>query len=57
MNEFVENCPHDPRELLGQPIGMYHCPLCGMMVIAGFPHPGKESIDILEYNEGIDNEH
>lgn len=31
-------CPEDPLALLGQPIGMYHCPYCGMMVLAGLPH-------------------
>lgn len=35
MNE----CPHDPRPLLDQPIGMYHCPECGEMVVAGMEHP------------------
>jgi hypothetical protein len=34
-------CPHDPRELKGEPIGMYHCPVCGEMVIAGLPHEPK----------------
>jgi hypothetical protein len=32
-------CPEDPLLLRGQPIGQYHCPYCGMMVVAGFPHP------------------
>lgn len=36
---IVSICPHDPRVLLGEPIGMYHCPECGEMVIAGLPHP------------------
>lgn len=31
-------CPEDPRELLGQPIGQYHCPVCGEMQIAGIEH-------------------
>ena len=36
-------CPHDPQELKGEPIGMYHCPVCGEMVIAGLPHePEKD---------------
>jgi hypothetical protein len=34
-------CPHKPEELLGQPIGMYHCPICGDMVVAGFKHHPK----------------
>jgi len=29
---------HDPREITG-PIGMYHCPECGEMVVAGLEHP------------------
>ena len=32
-------CPHDPRELAGHAIGMYHCPECCEMVLAGYPHP------------------
>ena len=31
-------CPEDPLMLAGQPIGQYHCPYCGMMVLAGIPH-------------------
>jgi hypothetical protein len=31
-------CPEDPVELRGAPIGMYHCPYCGMMVMAAMPH-------------------
>lgn len=34
-----EQCKYDPRELTGQPIGMFHCPSCGDMVLAGLPHP------------------
>ena len=30
-------CTHDPRETKGA-IGMYHCPKCGEMQIAGFKH-------------------
>lgn len=32
-------CPYDPRELSGAPIGMLHCPECGCMVVAGMHHP------------------
>lgn len=32
------NCPEDPRRLAGYPIGMYHCPHCMCMVIAGLDH-------------------
>ncbi len=31
-------CPGDPKALLGQPIGMYHCEYCGEMQIAGMDH-------------------
>lgn len=34
-------CQHDPRTMLGKPIGMYHCPECGEMVIAGMRHPTR----------------
>jgi hypothetical protein len=33
------NCKEKPEKLLGEPIGMYHCPDCGAMVMAGIPHP------------------
>lgn len=36
---FAPTCAEKPEELLGEPIGMYHCPDCGAMVIAGVPHP------------------
>lgn len=32
-------CPHDPKLLLGYPVGMYHCPVCSEIVLAGFDHP------------------
>lgn len=32
-------CSYDPTLEKGQPIGMFHCPQCGEMVVAGFPHP------------------
>jgi hypothetical protein len=36
---YDADCEEDPRDLLGQPIGMYHCPDCGTMVLAGITHP------------------
>jgi hypothetical protein len=36
-------CPHDPQETQG-PIGMYHCPECGVMVLAGMGHPDDYSV-------------
>lgn len=43
-----EPCPWplDPLILVAAgpvPLGMYHCPYCGSMVVAGVPHP--------DYNE------
>ena len=32
-------CDFDPRPLAGMPIGMFHCPACGEMVLAGVAHP------------------
>jgi len=31
-------CPEDPLTLLGAPLGMYHCPYCGCMQVAGIRH-------------------
>ena len=36
---FPPNCEEKPESMLDQPIGMYHCPDCGAMLIAGIPHP------------------
>lgn len=32
-------CDYDPVPLAGKPLGMFHCPKCGCMVMAGMPHP------------------
>ena len=41
-------CPHDPKEYgKGLPLGMYHCPICGVMVVAGVPHP-----EVVRYSNG-----
>jgi len=42
------NCPEKPEKLLGQPIGQYHCPSCGMMIVAGIPHP-EPTVDNPDY--------
>ena len=31
--------PFDPWTLWGAPLGQYHCPYCGSMVVAGCSHP------------------
>lgn len=40
LNKEGERCPWpwDPQQLGGQPIGQYHCPYCGAMVLAGVEH-------------------
>jgi hypothetical protein len=38
-------CPEQPMLLAGQPIGMYHCPDCGCMLIAGMPHIPPDGVD------------
>ena len=32
-------CFEHPELLVSQPIGMYHCPYCGEMCLAGMDHP------------------
>lgn len=36
----MKKCPEKPELLAGAPLGMYHCPECGCMVLAGLPHDG-----------------
>jgi hypothetical protein len=31
-------CPEQPLLLAGRPIGQYHCPSCGMMILAAMSH-------------------
>jgi hypothetical protein len=31
-------CPEQSVMLAGAPLGQYHCPFCGMMILAGMPH-------------------
>lgn len=40
VNEMGERCPWpwEPQQMIGVPLGQYHCPYCGAMVIAGVPH-------------------
>lgn len=35
---FLPKCKEKPEKLKGMPIGQYHCPDCGAMLIAGLPH-------------------
>lgn len=36
---FPSNCSEKPEALVGKPIGQYHCPDCGAMLLAGLKHP------------------
>lgn len=40
LDENGERCPWpwEPQQLVNAPIGQYHCPWCGAMVIAGMEH-------------------
>jgi len=46
-------CPEDPRRLRGAPIGMYHCPACGCMVVAGMAHWPHDEGCLLALNEPL----
>jgi len=35
----MSKCSYDPRIVEGHALGMYHCPECGEMVVAGIDHP------------------
>ena len=41
----MNKCPFDPETLKGLPIGMLHCPICNLMVIAGVPHIDYSEVD------------
>jgi len=36
---FPPSCAEKPEFLTHAPIGQYHCPDCGAMLLAGVPHP------------------
>lgn len=36
---YAYQCPEKPEKFAGQPIGQYHCPCCGCMVVAALAHP------------------
>ena len=50
-------CPFNPIIYLHQPIGMFHCPWCGEMVLAGIEHIDYPAIewDDKEYDELVRN--
>jgi hypothetical protein len=40
LNEMGERCPWpwEPQQLVGAPLGQFHCQYCGAMCVAGVPH-------------------
>jgi hypothetical protein len=47
LNELGEPCPWPwaPIQLVGAPLGQYHCPYCGAMVLAGQHHVDYRELD------------
>ncbi len=39
MSDTKKKCEFDPTKFKNMPLGMFHCPECGEMVLAGLPHP------------------
>lgn len=40
-------CPFEPEHMVGEPIGQFHCPVCGQMVLAGLKHfPPLNTIEL-----------
>jgi hypothetical protein len=48
LNENGVPCPWpwEPQQMIGAPLGQYHCGYCGAMVMAGLPH--------IDYNDAKD---
>jgi len=44
--EYGNVCPWpwEPQQLVGVPMGQYHCGYCGSMVCAGVPHPDYRDV-------------
>jgi len=49
----MNKCTFDPKIYKDQPIGMFHCPECGEMVIAGMDHLDYSLLDEDLIYEGI----
>jgi|SRR5688500_2795841 len=45
MLKAKKSCSYDPKPLVGVPLGMFHCPECGRMVIAGCEHTPSSDED------------
>jgi hypothetical protein len=44
-------CFEHSEMLCGLPCGMYHCPYCGEMIVAGIPHPDKAAYEEMHAQE------
>jgi hypothetical protein len=51
---FPANCAEKPERLAGAPLGQYHCPDCGAMVLAGLPHPELCQLCLDRKHPGFD---
>ena len=51
---FPAPCAENPEALAGTPLGQYHCPDCGAMVVAGLPHPRVCRLCLERRAPGID---
>ena len=47
-------CSFDPKPYIGVPIGMFHCPECGEMVVAGMDHPNYALLESEEVMKDLD---
>ena len=47
---MANKCPFDPSVYVNVPLGMFHCPGCGEMVIAGMAHPDYSEDDSVPNN-------
>jgi hypothetical protein len=56
QEELTMKCDYDPKEMAGQPIGMFHCPSCGDMVLAGVDHPDMDEVE-KRYKEYCDQQY
>lgn len=45
LSKAVGKCSFDPSALTDIALGMFHCPQCGEMVVAGVPHPDYSLIN------------
>jgi transcription initiation factor IIE alpha subunit len=51
-----EECSFDPEPLENIPLGMFHCPECGEMVVGGFPHPRPLTDEDFKRLEELDDQ-